>query len=48
MKTSLIIYGVAISVISEAPQEELDRANSRQEFDEIVERYPSRITVTSN
>lgn len=41
-------YGVAISVISEAPQEELDRANSRQEYDEIVERYPSRITVTSN
>lgn len=41
-------YGVAISVISEAPQEELDRASSRQEYDEIVERYPSRITVTSN
>ncbi|EPQ9997518.1 hypothetical protein ACUYPW_003246 [Vibrio vulnificus] len=41
-------YGVAISVISEAPQEELERANSRQEYDEIVERYPSRIKVTTN
>ncbi|EPH6098155.1 hypothetical protein ACS0KQ_003182 [Vibrio cholerae] len=41
-------YGVAVSFVSEAPQEELERANSRQEYDEIVERYPSRITVTSN
>ncbi|MBY7854363.1 hypothetical protein KW429_11705 [Vibrio fluvialis] len=38
-------YGVAISVISEAPQEELKRAKSSQEYDEIVARYPSRITV---
>ncbi|RZQ33259.1 hypothetical protein D8T38_18410 [Vibrio vulnificus] len=41
-------YGVAISVISEAPQEELERAKSRRQYDEIVARYPSRITVTSN
>ncbi|EGR0524964.1 hypothetical protein ACUNRZ_003218 [Vibrio cholerae] len=41
-------YGVAISIISEAPQEELKRANSQQEYDEIMVRYPSRITITSN
>lgn len=41
-------HGVAVSFVSEAPQEELERAKSRQEYDEIVARYPSRITVTSS
>lgn len=41
-------YGVAVSVVSEAPQKELERAKSRQEYDKIVARYPSRITVTSS
>lgn len=41
-------YGVAVSFVSEAPQEELERAKSRQEHDEIVACYPSRITVTSS
>lgn len=39
-------YGVDVSVVSEAPQEELERASSRQEYDEIVLRYPSLITIT--
>lgn len=38
-------YGVAIAIINEAPQEELKRANSSQEYDAIVVRYPSRITL---
>ena len=38
-------YGVDVSVVSEAPQEELERASSRQEYDEIVLRYPSLITI---
>lgn len=41
-------YGVAVSFVGEAPQEELERAKSRQEYDEIVARYPSRITITTN
>lgn len=40
--------GVAISTISEAPKEELSRANSNEQYEEIIKRYPSRITVTTN
>ncbi|AZS26368.1 hypothetical protein DYL72_15800 [Vibrio anguillarum] len=38
-------YGVTVSFISEAPQGELERATSRQEYDQIV--VPSRISVTT-
>ncbi|WP_435000022.1 hypothetical protein ACRZ5S_22965 (plasmid) [Vibrio scophthalmi] len=41
-------YGVAVSVVSKAPQEELERANSRQHYEEILARYPSIITVTTS
>ncbi|GBK97868.1 hypothetical protein VH1709_contig00012-0020 [Vibrio harveyi] len=37
-----------VSFVSEAPQEELERAKSRQEYEEILARYPSLITVTSS
>jgi len=38
--------GVSLQRNSEAPQEELAKAASSQQYDEIVKRYPSRITVT--
>lgn len=38
-------YGVTVTYISEAPQEELKRATSREVCDQIIKRYPSRISV---
>lgn len=39
-------YGVAISVLNEAPQDELSQAKSCKHYDEIVARYPNRISVS--
>lgn len=39
-------YGVSLQRISEAPQEELARAKTQQQYDEILSRYPSRIIVS--
>lgn len=38
-------FGVSLKTISDAPKEELERANSKQQYDEIVSRYPSSISV---
>lgn len=38
-------FGVSVKTISEAPKEELELANSKQQYDEIVSRYPSSISI---
>ncbi|MFK5949622.1 MAG: hypothetical protein QM500_12725 [Methylococcales bacterium] len=38
-------FGVSLKTVSDAPKEELERANSKQQYDEIVSRYPSSISV---
>ncbi|AIW17523.1 hypothetical protein VITU102760_24970 [Vibrio tubiashii] len=48
LKTHGRKFGVSITVVSEAPKEELERAVSRQEYDEIIARWPSRITITTS
>ncbi|MEZ8028548.1 hypothetical protein [Enterovibrio norvegicus] len=37
--------GVTILTVSEAPESELNKAKSAQQYDEIRSRYPSRIKV---
>jgi len=48
LKTHGRKFGVSITVLSEAPKEELERATSSQQYDQIVAHYPSRITITTN
>lgn len=38
-------FGVRISVVSEAPSGELDSTKSRVQFEQIISRYPSKISV---
>ncbi|MCG9576031.1 hypothetical protein L1D14_07240 [Vibrio tubiashii] len=41
-------FGVDVSLVSEAPKTELENSATSQHYNEIVARYPSRITITTN
>ena len=41
-------FGVRVTVVSEAPTDELERTNSRIQFEQILSRYPSKISVKTH
>lgn len=38
-------FGVSLKLVSNAPKEQLEQARSKKQYDEIVRRYPSSISV---
>jgi glycerophosphoryl diester phosphodiesterase len=39
-------FGVSLNVKSEAPQEQLAKANTKEQYNDLISRYPSTIKVT--
>lgn len=38
--------GVQFNIKSEAPQEQLEKANSKEQYNDLISRFPSTIKVT--